>query len=166
MRVLFIYIAAPHSMWDLDSPNRVWTCTICIGRWRLNHWTAWEVPFFLFLNHLKSLVRKRAHFLSACPKLEHRWISSSQFTAEHKTRLLTISIVSDPYQSFILFPNCSSKGELLCGVPRTSRAPLSPRTTIRHPSAPGCKAHFDLPGTRIIKAGQSRPLSHKGYLCN
>ena len=34
---------------------------------------------------------------------------SSQFTAEHKTRLLTISIISDPYQSFILFPNCSSK---------------------------------------------------------
>ena len=30
-------------MWDLISPNRDRTCTPCIGRQNLNHWTAIEV---------------------------------------------------------------------------------------------------------------------------
>ena len=95
-------------MWDLNSPNRVRTCTFCLGRWGLNHWTTWEVPFFLFLNRLKRLVRKRGLF-SEPPKTWTQMDFSSQFTTEHKTWLLTISIVSDPYQSFILFPNWGSK---------------------------------------------------------
>ena len=27
-------------IWDLNSPTRDQTCTSCIGRWSLNHWTA------------------------------------------------------------------------------------------------------------------------------
>ena len=36
------------AMWDLSSPTRDRTCTPCIGRQRLNHWTAREVPQFSF----------------------------------------------------------------------------------------------------------------------
>ena len=31
-------------MWDLSSPNRDWTCSPCIGKRSLNHWTSREVP--------------------------------------------------------------------------------------------------------------------------
>ena len=34
----------PRGMWDLSSPTRDQTCTPCIGRQSLNHWTAREVP--------------------------------------------------------------------------------------------------------------------------
>ena len=39
--VLFFW---PQGMWDLSSPTRDRTCTPCIGRWSLNHWTTREVP--------------------------------------------------------------------------------------------------------------------------
>ena len=32
-------------MWDPSSPTRDWTCTSCIGRRSLNHWTRREVPW-------------------------------------------------------------------------------------------------------------------------
>ena len=32
-------------MWDLSSLTRDGTCTLCIGRQSLNHWTTREVPF-------------------------------------------------------------------------------------------------------------------------
>ena len=38
----------PHSMWDLSSPTRGWTCVPCIGRQILNHWTAREVLHIYF----------------------------------------------------------------------------------------------------------------------
>ena len=34
----------PGSMWDLSSPTRDQTCTPCIERWSLNHWTTREIP--------------------------------------------------------------------------------------------------------------------------
>ena len=36
----------PQSMWDLSSPTRDQTCIPCIGRQRLNHWTARKVPSY------------------------------------------------------------------------------------------------------------------------
>ena len=35
--------------WDLNSPARGQTCTHCIGRWSLSHWTAREVSHILLL---------------------------------------------------------------------------------------------------------------------
>ena len=35
-------------MWDLSFPTRDQTCSPCIGRWTLNHWTAGEVPLSAF----------------------------------------------------------------------------------------------------------------------
>ena len=34
----------PWGMWNLGSLMRDQTCTPCLGRWSLNHWTAQEVP--------------------------------------------------------------------------------------------------------------------------
>ena len=34
--------------WDLSFSIRGGTCTLCTGRWSLNHWTAWEVSAVLF----------------------------------------------------------------------------------------------------------------------
>ena len=39
--VLFFW---PRGMWDLISPTRDRTCTLCIGRQSLNRWTAREIP--------------------------------------------------------------------------------------------------------------------------
>ena len=33
----------PQGMWDHSSLTRDQTCTPCIGRWNLNHWTSREV---------------------------------------------------------------------------------------------------------------------------
>ena len=43
--VLLFYVLVfwPRGMWDLSSLTRDWTCTPCIGRRSLNHWTAREV---------------------------------------------------------------------------------------------------------------------------
>ena len=34
----------PWGMWDLSFPIRDRTCTPCIGKWSLNHWTTREIP--------------------------------------------------------------------------------------------------------------------------
>ena len=43
--LLLFYVSVfwPRGMWDLSSTTRDWTCTPCIGRQSLNHWTAREV---------------------------------------------------------------------------------------------------------------------------
>ena len=41
--VIFV-LFGPRGMWDLSSLTRDQTCTPCIGRRSLNHWTAREVP--------------------------------------------------------------------------------------------------------------------------
>ena len=34
----------PWGMWDLGSPTGDQTCTLCVGRWCLDHWTSREAP--------------------------------------------------------------------------------------------------------------------------
>ena len=43
-------------LWDLAFPTRDLTCSLCIGRQSLNHWTAREVPRFLFIYAVVDLV--------------------------------------------------------------------------------------------------------------
>ena len=42
--MFYVLVFWPWGKWDLSSPTRDWTCTPCIGRQRLNHWTTREVP--------------------------------------------------------------------------------------------------------------------------
>ena len=44
-------MATPHSMWDLSSLTRDWTCTPCIERQSLNHCTYQGSPAWIFLNY-------------------------------------------------------------------------------------------------------------------
>ena len=49
--VLLFYVLSflPRGMWDLSSLTRGCTCTHCVGRLSLNHWTAREVPLRTFI---------------------------------------------------------------------------------------------------------------------
>ena len=38
----------PQGMWDIRSLTRDWTCTPCIGRQSLNHWTSRKVPVWFW----------------------------------------------------------------------------------------------------------------------
>ena len=40
---LFFFCRILH-LWNLSSPTRDGTCTLALEAWRLNHWTAREVP--------------------------------------------------------------------------------------------------------------------------
>ena len=42
----------PRGMWDLSFPTRDRTCTPCIGRRSLSHWTAREVPAHYYFKSL------------------------------------------------------------------------------------------------------------------
>ena len=42
--LFYVLVFWPRGMWDLSSSTRDRTCTPCIGRQSLNHWTAREVP--------------------------------------------------------------------------------------------------------------------------
>ena len=42
--LFYVLVFWPQAMWDLSSPTRDRTHTLCIGRRSLNHWTAREVP--------------------------------------------------------------------------------------------------------------------------
>ena len=46
--LFYVFVFWPWGMWDLSSPTRDWTHTPCIGRQSLNHWTAREVPVWVF----------------------------------------------------------------------------------------------------------------------
>ena len=50
--VFWVFLA--RGMWDLSSPTRDWTCTPCIGRRSLSHWTARDV-----LEGIFNLKKKR-----------------------------------------------------------------------------------------------------------
>ena len=41
----------PQGMWDLNSLTRDWTQSPCTERWRLAHWSVWEVPSFFLHKH-------------------------------------------------------------------------------------------------------------------
>ena len=49
--------------WDPSSPASDGTCTFCIGRQSLNHWTAREVPMAFFWDHV--LVKTASNFYKA-----------------------------------------------------------------------------------------------------
>ena len=40
----FIFLAAPHSMWDLSSLTGIEPKPPAVGAWSLNHWNSREVP--------------------------------------------------------------------------------------------------------------------------
>ena len=42
-RVMFIYLATPQGLWDLNSPTKDWTHTPCTGRQSLIHWISGQV---------------------------------------------------------------------------------------------------------------------------
>ena len=50
-------------IWDLNSLNRFWTCTSCIGRWSFNHWTQGSPPFFHFWKPM-TVVKKKKKVIS------------------------------------------------------------------------------------------------------
>ena len=66
---MFLFVL--QSCGDLSSPTRNWTCTPCIGRRSLNHWTAREVSYFELI--FVSGVRQGSSFI-----LLHRNIQFSQ----------------------------------------------------------------------------------------
>ena len=43
MLLFYVLVFWPRGMWDLSSLSRNQTCTPCVGRWSLNHWTARDV---------------------------------------------------------------------------------------------------------------------------
>ena len=47
--LLLFFFFWPQVMWNLSSPTRNQTCTLCIGRWSLDHWTSKEVPGLTFI---------------------------------------------------------------------------------------------------------------------
>ena len=42
--LFYVLVFWPWGMWDLSSLTRDRTCTLCIGRWSLIHWTIREAP--------------------------------------------------------------------------------------------------------------------------
>ena len=46
--LISVFIFQLWGVWDLSSPTRDGTCTPCVGRWSLNHWTAREVPILTY----------------------------------------------------------------------------------------------------------------------
>ena len=47
--LFYVLVFWPGGMWDLRSLTRDGTHTPCIGRQSLNHWTARDVPVYVFL---------------------------------------------------------------------------------------------------------------------
>ena len=70
--LFYVLVFWPWGMWGL-SPTRNWTYTPCIGRQNLSHWTAKEVPKWIyvlnadFLN--SSLEVKWSEVAQSCPNL-------------------------------------------------------------------------------------------------
>ena len=56
--VLFFW---PRGMYDLSSLTRDWTHTPCIGRWRLNHWSAREVHKYFSCIHTHTCTHTHTH---------------------------------------------------------------------------------------------------------
>ena len=49
--LFYVFFFWSQGTWDLSSPTKDWTCTPCIGKWSLNHWTTREVPKIWFFIH-------------------------------------------------------------------------------------------------------------------
>ena len=52
--LFYVLVFWPQGMWDLNSLTRDSTCTLCIGRQSLNHWTAREAPSLQLSNQRKK----------------------------------------------------------------------------------------------------------------
>ena len=46
--LFYVLVFWSRGIWDLSFPTRDRTCTPCIGRRSLTHWTAREVPVIIF----------------------------------------------------------------------------------------------------------------------
>ena len=58
--LFYILVFRPWGVWDLRSLMRDWNLTPCIGRWRLNYWTARQIP---------KITSWRIIFFPFCPPL-------------------------------------------------------------------------------------------------
>ena len=54
--LFYVLVFWPRGMWEHSSPARDRTCTPCIERWSLSHWTTREVPTIIFLKRVKLLM--------------------------------------------------------------------------------------------------------------
>ena len=78
--LFYVLVFWSRGLWDLNFPSRDSTCILCIGKWRLNHCTAREVPivwtfevltllskenfmFLLFYRYLRYLDLLHIHFM-------------------------------------------------------------------------------------------------------
>ena len=84
--LFYVLVLWPRDMWALSSLTRDWTCTPCIGRWSLNHWTVREIPSFFnkTLNiepcltynlncekpHQQRTLREKKHFVPKKPSVD------------------------------------------------------------------------------------------------
>ena len=46
LSLFYVSFFWPQGMWDLSFLIRDWTCTPCMGRWSLNHWTTRKSPAY------------------------------------------------------------------------------------------------------------------------
>ena len=81
----------PWGMWDLSSPTRDWTCTLRIGRWTINLWTAKEVPVM----HILYVINHSLLFLHSypCHKGYKRIVFHLLFKAREKIMILKIAFI-------------------------------------------------------------------------
>ena len=85
--LLSVWIFWSWVMWDLSSATRGWICTLCIGRWRLKHWTTREVPKFIFNWRIITLQCCIGFYCTAM------WISWTSFSIYFNLILFQISTV-------------------------------------------------------------------------
>ena len=65
--LLYVLVFWPQGMWDLSFWTRDWTCTPCIGRQSLNHWTTREVPVgFILLIFCCGILHRYSQEIFVC----------------------------------------------------------------------------------------------------
>ena len=99
--LLYILVFWSQSMWDLSPLTRDQTRTLCIGRWRLNHWTAREISQSICLYAiLKSVPLYQFNFL-----LHHKLSGQKQWVRLLKQTLETIFLsYLTKFLALVLFP--------------------------------------------------------------
>ena len=119
--LIFVLVFWPQDMWDLSSPTRDWTCTPCIGRRSLNHWTARDVPKY-YLNKrlcIHSFVFIIDCFIKVCKYLEflrifkeYDYLTHNDKWPSRKVEPIYLSTFAVWYSSFLhIFTN---NNPLLC----------------------------------------------------
>ena len=109
VRILFLFYVLvfwPQGIWDPSSLARDWTCTPCIGRWSLNHWTTREVPW---------------HFLISSSFQRHRpeavWGGTPGFQDHHSlcsSRWLCPGLTKGFVMGMFLLVSCSTTNTSSC----------------------------------------------------